>query len=68
MTTAVPPINEPDPSALICPRDQVGPCAVCGRKTHRYGRGGCPLCQWCAPPVMEQWGPDVHYISTRGKN
>ncbi|OUC79117.1 hypothetical protein CA983_43485 [Streptomyces swartbergensis] len=35
------------------------------RKTHKYGRGGCPLCQWCMAPAMEKWGPGVRYISTR---
>ncbi|MDC0771732.1 hypothetical protein [Streptomyces sp. HD] len=44
MTTPPPPLSEPDPSALICPGDQVGLCAGCQRKTHRYGSGGSPLC------------------------
>lgn len=39
------------PSTLTCPGDQVGPCATCQRKTHKYGRGGCPLCQWCMAPA-----------------
>jgi hypothetical protein len=43
MTTPTPPVTEPDPSALTCPGDQVGPCATCQRKTHKYGRGGSPL-------------------------
>jgi hypothetical protein len=29
MTTPIPPVSEPDPSALTCPGDQVGPCATC---------------------------------------
>jgi hypothetical protein len=43
MTSPPPPITEPDPSALICPGDKVGPCTGCQRKTHRYGLGGSPL-------------------------
>lgn len=43
MTTPVPPVTEPDPSALICSGDLVGPCSGCQRKTHKYGRGGSPL-------------------------
>jgi hypothetical protein len=39
MTTPVPPITEPDPSALTCPGDRVGLCAGCQRKTHKYGSG-----------------------------
>lgn len=65
MSTPAPPISEPDPSALTCPSDQVGLCAGCQRKTHRFAGGGCPLCQWCMAPVMEQRGPSVHYVSTR---
>ncbi|GGW87556.1 hypothetical protein GCM10010320_81260 [Streptomyces caelestis] len=57
MTTPVPPVTEPDPSALTCPGDQVGPCALCQHKTHKYVRGDCPLCQWCMAPAMEKWGP-----------
>jgi hypothetical protein len=51
MTTPPPPVTEPDPSALTCPGDQVGPCATCQRKTQKYGRGGCPLCHgaWRQP-------------------
>ncbi|MEV0186086.1 hypothetical protein AB0I54_43600 [Streptomyces sp. NPDC050625] len=64
-TTPPPLITEPDPSALTCPTDRVGFCAGCQRKTHKYGSGGCPLCQWCMGPVMKQWGPAVRYISTR---
>ncbi|MEU5583000.1 hypothetical protein ABZ791_35995 [Streptomyces huasconensis] len=65
MTTSAPAVSEPDPSALACPGEQVGPCAMCRRKTHKYGRGGAPLCQWCAAPVREQWGPNVRFVSTR---
>ncbi|MET9734489.1 hypothetical protein ABZZ79_28785 [Streptomyces sp. NPDC006458] len=65
MTTAPPPVNEPDPSALTCPGDQVGPCAACQRKTHKYGRGGTPLCQWCMEPALAKWGPNARYVSTR---
>jgi hypothetical protein len=65
MTTPPPPVTEPDTSALICPGDQVGPCASCQRKTHKYGRGGRPLCQWCMAPAMEKWDPIVRYVNTR---
>jgi len=65
MTTPPPPISEPDPSALVCPGDKVGPCAICQRKTHKYGSGGSPLCQWCMAPVQQQWGPGVRHTSTR---
>jgi hypothetical protein len=54
MTTPPPPVTEPDPSALTCPGDQVGPCATCQRKTHKY-----------MAPAMEKWGPGVRYINTR---
>ncbi|PWI06338.1 hypothetical protein DIZ27_33805 [Streptomyces sp. NWU339] len=30
--------------------------ATCRRRTHRYGRGGSPLCQWCTAPVQKKWG------------
>lgn len=65
MTAAPPPISEPDPSALVCPGDRVGLCAGCQRKTHRYGGGGSPLCQWCMAPVLERWGRSVRYVSAR---
>ncbi|MFJ4585060.1 hypothetical protein [Streptomyces echinatus] len=65
MITSVPPIAEPDPSALTCAGDQVGLCAGCQRRTHRYGRGGFPLCQWCAEPVKAKWGAAVRFLSTR---
>lgn len=64
-TTPVPPVSEPDPSALTCPGDQVGPCATCRRKTQRYGRGGGPLCEWCFRSALEQWGLNVRHSSTR---
>jgi hypothetical protein len=35
MTAPVPPPTEPDASARICPGDQIGPCAVCHRPTHK---------------------------------
>ncbi|MFF0097663.1 hypothetical protein ACFYSF_48420 [Streptomyces canus] len=63
--TTPPPLSEPDPSALICPGDRVGHCAGCQRKTHRYGSGGSPLCQWCMQPVKANWGPSVRFASTR---
>jgi hypothetical protein len=63
--TTPPPLSEPDPSALICPDDRVGHCAGCQRKTHRYGSGGSPLCQWCMQPVRAGWGPSVRFVSTR---
>ncbi|MET9579603.1 MULTISPECIES: DUF6207 family protein [Streptomyces] len=31
MTTSAPPVTEPDPSALICSGDLVGPCSGCQR-------------------------------------
>nr|WP_079082839.1 hypothetical protein [Streptomyces antibioticus] len=65
MSTPPPPASEPDPSALTCRGDQVGLCAACQRKTHRYGSGGSPLCRWCMAPVQEKWGPAVRYTSTR---
>ncbi|MGY6026853.1 hypothetical protein [Streptomyces spinosirectus] len=66
MTAPPPPNTEPDPSALVCPGDKIGPCAICQRKTHKYGTGGIPLCQWCLAPVQELWGPMVRFVSTRG--
>jgi predicted amidophosphoribosyltransferase len=66
MPVTPPPVSEPDASALVCSGDRVGLCAACQRKTHRYGSGGSPLCQWCMAPVQEKWGPSVRYISTRG--
>ncbi|MEU6444815.1 hypothetical protein [Streptomyces sp. NPDC047046] len=63
--TTPPPITEPDPSALVCSGDKVGLCAECQRKTHRYGSGGSPLCQWCMEPVKAGWGPSVRFVSTR---
>ncbi|CAL9668162.1 hypothetical protein SUDANB2_07270 (plasmid) [Streptomyces sp. enrichment culture] len=65
MTTPAPPVTEPDPSVLTCPGDLIGPCATCQRKTHKYGRGGSPLCTWCMEPVQQKWGPGVRYVSTR---
>lgn len=65
MTTPPPAVAEPDPSALVCPSDQVGPCSTCHRKTHKYGRGGQPLCQWCMSRALEKWGPGARYVSTR---
>lgn len=35
------------------------------RKTHRYGSGGSPLCQWCLAQVQAKWGAAVRYVSTR---
>lgn len=49
-STPPPPISEPDPSALVCAGDKVGLCAICQRKTHKYGSGGSPLCSGA-------WGP-----------
>ncbi|WP_284049096.1 hypothetical protein [Streptomyces sp. YS415] len=40
-------------------------CAACQRKTHRYGTGGSPLCQWCMALVQEKWGTTVRYNNTR---
>lgn len=61
-----PPLTVPDPSAATA-AGLVGPCSGCQRPTHRYGHGGSPLCQWCAAPVMEHWGPAVRFVSTRPK-
>lgn len=68
MTTPPPPVAELDPSALTCPGDQVGSCAGCQRRTHRYGHGGFPLCQWCAAAVRQKWGPGVRSVSNRGQS
>jgi hypothetical protein len=57
------PITEPDPSALVCSGNQVGPCATCQRKTHKYGSGGSPLCQWCMAAVTAKGAP-VRHTST----
>ncbi|AWW35975.1 hypothetical protein DN051_04365 [Streptomyces cadmiisoli] len=59
MATSDPPPTEADPSALMCHSDEVGLCAKCWRKTHRYGRGGNPLCSYCFAAVSAQWGPRV---------
>lgn len=32
---------------LLCLTDQVGECALCHAKCHRYGSGGNPLCLSC---------------------
>lgn len=63
--TPPPPISEPDPSALVCPGDRVGQCASCQRKTHRFGSGGEPLCQWCMATAKGQWDSRVRYTNTR---
>ena len=63
--TTPPPITEPDPSTLVCPGDKVGPYTVCQRKTHRYGTGGSPLCQWCMEPAKADWGPAAAFVSIR---
>ncbi|MCT9011666.1 hypothetical protein [Streptomyces rhizosphaerihabitans] len=68
MTSAPrPPISEPDPSTFTCSGGLVGPCCGCQRKTHKYGSGGLPLCQWCMTPVQEGWGSTVRFTSTRPK-
>ncbi|MCG0068174.1 hypothetical protein L0F81_33755 [Streptomyces tricolor] len=59
------PVTEPDPSALVCPGEHVGPCATCQRKTHKYGRGGLPLCGWCFGRARERWGTGVRFAGTR---
>jgi hypothetical protein len=42
---------------LICPGDQIGPCAACHRPTHKYGRGArSPLCEYCDAKAVERWG------------
>lgn len=46
MTSPVaPPRNLPP---QMCPPEYLGRCAVCQAECHRYGLGGCPLCQTCA--------------------
>ncbi|MEU4878403.1 hypothetical protein [Streptomyces sp. NPDC021608] len=65
MSTPPPPVTDPDPSTFACLPSQVGPCSACQRKTWKYGHGGSPLCQWCATPVLQQWGPHVRYLSNR---
>ncbi|MEU8764823.1 hypothetical protein [Streptomyces sp. NPDC048659] len=35
-------------AAQMCPPEYLGRCAICQRDCHRYGSGGCPLCQTCA--------------------
>ncbi|POX58836.1 hypothetical protein C3492_35475 [Streptomyces sp. Ru62] len=64
MTTEVPSAAEPDPSVLLCSSDLVGPCATCQRKTHKYGRGGLPLCQWCMGLARERWGSSMRFRTT----
>ncbi len=57
MTASVPPTNEPDAWARTCPGDQIGPCAACGRPTHKYGSGArSPLCEYCDIKAVERWG------------
>ncbi|MFE5894969.1 hypothetical protein ACFQ6E_39475 [Streptomyces sp. NPDC056462] len=67
MPTPATPVSEPDPSALIYIGDQAGLCAVCHRKTHRYGHGGCPLCQLVPRTGAGALGPSVRYVNTRTK-
>ncbi|TFV33250.1 hypothetical protein E4K10_31005 [Streptomyces sp. T1317-0309] len=62
MTAPVPPISEPDPSALVCPGDHVGSCSSCQRKTHRYGYGGNPLCSHCFAAQHAKRSPGVKHI------
>lgn len=65
MTSKVPPIADADPSIMACAGSQVGPCSGCGRKTHKYGPGGLPLCTYCFGPQQERWGSTVRFKSTR---
>lgn len=53
-------------SRITCPAWPPAACCACHRKTHRYGRGGTPLCQWCMAAAQAKWGPNVRYTSTRG--
>lgn len=57
-TSALPPLKRPvrqppttSASSLAagphCPPGEAGPCASCRQLTHRYGKGGNPLCQLC---------------------
>lgn len=63
MTTPAP--YQPSPKNLrpeMTPSDQVGLCAVCHSRCHRYGPGGCPLCQDCqakAPAMQFTHRPPV---------
>ncbi|MFI8792579.1 hypothetical protein [Streptomyces sp. NPDC055105] len=47
MTTPQPAKGDP----LLCSSDQVGECALCHAKCHRYGPGGNPLCLSCLVDV-----------------
>ncbi|MCX5008571.1 hypothetical protein OHB05_39155 [Streptomyces sp. NBC_00638] len=63
MTSAPPPpVSEPDPSTFSCP-GSLG--SGCQRRTHKYGNGGMPLCQWRLAPVQENWGSTVRFTSSR---
>ncbi|MEU3640953.1 hypothetical protein AB0H23_32610 [Streptomyces albogriseolus] len=57
MSTPVPPVTEPDKSTQSCPSDQIGPCAMCQRPTHKYGHGArSPLCEYCDKVAVQKWG------------
>ncbi|CAL9539288.1 hypothetical protein SUDANB54_04199 [Streptomyces sp. enrichment culture] len=62
MNDTVPPITEDDPSVSMCSGDHVGRCSQCHRRTHRYGRGGNPLCSWCFEARSAKWGSAVRHI------
>lgn len=64
-TPPPPPVSEPDPSALSCSSDLVGPCAGCQRTTHKYGSGGQPLCQWCMSAARSRWDARIRYVTRR---
>ncbi|MGY3199680.1 hypothetical protein ACVW19_000190 [Streptomyces sp. TE5632] len=59
--TIAPPPTEDDPSVAMCSSDQVGRCTVCHRRTHRYGRGGNPLCSYCFTAQAAKWGSIVKH-------
>ncbi|PWI06566.1 hypothetical protein DIZ27_32930 [Streptomyces sp. NWU339] len=59
MTSLHPPVSEDDPSVATCSGEQVGMCATCQRRTHRYGRGGNPLCSYCRADLQQKWGTSV---------
>ncbi|MEV6533708.1 hypothetical protein AB0M86_29620 [Streptomyces sp. NPDC051639] len=65
MTTAAPPVSDPDPSTMHCAGSQIGLCAGCQRQTWRYGPGGLPLCTWCMTEQQARWGSMVRFKSTR---
>lgn len=62
MPVTVPPIDVDDPSVALCSGEQVGRCATCHRRTHRYGHGGNPLCSYCFAEQSARWGAGVKHV------